>query len=356
MPLDDTASEIKGNDAEYGNHIPAAVRRQAERAEALARQFSAPADGEETIVEPVAEVPSNTTVVEPVAAPAPAPVVNEPDYKQMYLSLQGKYDAEIPTLHNQVASMERLVATMSAPRAEPTPVPELTPPSGATPKDIEDFGQELIDAAVRWVAPLVHKLEGRITQLEGQLGTVRSSQEKSTTMTARQTGMLSLDNDAELGVAANMTGRKSKDGRSELWRVVNDDQEFVAWLNHADVISGQQRLKLLRDAFDAGNAVRMKALFKAFIAEHTAVNTPSPTPSTQTPTGADATSLEAFVAPGRTSGPGPVGASREKRMWTQTDISRFYRDVTQGKYRDDPARKLAIEQDIHAAMAEGRIR
>ena len=60
--------------------------------------------------------------------------------------------------------------------------------------------------------------------------------------------------------------------------------------------------------------------------------------------------------PGRINGSAPVGASNEKRVWSQRDITAFYRSIQQGKFEGKAAERLRQEQDIIAAASEGRIR
>jgi hypothetical protein len=43
-------------------------------------------------------------------------------------------------------------------------------------------------------------------------------------------------------------------------------------------------------------------------------------------------------------------------VWTNTEISAFYRDVTAGKYRSREADRVRIETDIISAASEGRVR
>ena len=106
-----TTENPASNAAEYANFIPAAVRRQSVRADEISQQvYHSPVE------EPVAEEP---VVAEPVVAPAaetpppaPAPAA-EPDYKQQYLTLQGKYNAEVPGLRAELDGLRRVVAAMN---------------------------------------------------------------------------------------------------------------------------------------------------------------------------------------------------------------------------------------------------
>lgn len=342
MPLDNQSSD----QVSYDNHIPEAVRRASARADDLARAVGAAGVPE---LEPQPE--SMPLVAEPVAEPEqpqsqllpePAPAPPEYDWEQRYRTLQGKYDREIPALHGRLASLEQLLAATQAPlRAEPaTPVPTTT--VVIPPEDEETYGAELIAAARRWA---MAEVQPRIAQLEHQLGELRGGQQQIRTETVQSRIERALDADSEIAVR---------------WRELNHDPEFLAWLAQVDPFAGEPRQMLLNKAAGAGDAARCIRFFKTYLAEHTAVTQPSPAVSAQTaPVPAQAEprpTLESLAAPGRPSGSAPSGAPAEKRVWTNPQITAFYRACTNGDYRTREAEKIRIEEDIIAAAREGRIR
>ena len=345
MPLDNT--QPVSNEAEYANFIPAGVRRAAERANQLSLQLAAA--GQQPEPEPQPELTS-TTVVEPATTVVePAPVVTQPapaptiDWQQRYLTLQGKYNQEVPTLRGDVqrltGQLEQLQASLAEMRTPP-PAPATTVVPDA---DVDTYGSELVTAARRWARA---EVAGELDELKREMGEIRSTTktvQQDTAATKKQTvfqnTLSGLDADPTIGTQ---------------WRVVNDNPEFIAWLEQADPFTGTQRMALLRDAFGRGDVVRTGAFFKAYINEHTARQVPAvaqPTPQTETgrPTLGD------FATPGRASGQAPGGAPADKRIWTQPAIAAFYRDLTKGAYRDKVAEAAKLEADIIAAAAEGRI-
>lgn len=352
MPLD--------NAQEYANVIPEAVRRQAARAEEIARSIGAapqpegegaPAAPEgtpaaEQVTEPV--IADGGTIVAPAAPPAPAtpaaPAAPTVDWEQRYRTLQGKYDSEIPRLTGQVESLQQIISGMQERRPEPTPAPAAPPAQENTTvvvpqEDVETYGEELVSASRRWARAEVAK---EIADLRNEITQLRGAQQQTAQMTTQEHVLNALDNDPSL------TGK---------WRQVNEDPQFIAWLNQVDPFTGQQRKVLLRDAFSRGDVNRTGAFFKAYLAEHTAVTQdPPPAPPIPPEPGAGRPSLEDLAAPGRASGPAPAGAPAEKRIWSNQDISAFYRDVRRGVYEGREAEKLRLEQDIFAATTEGRIR
>ncbi len=336
MPLDDAQ--------QFENHIPEAVRRQVERAEAIVRQLSPAAEPEDAgeaepaATEPVAAEPAPAA---PAAPPAPPPAE---DWEQRYRTLQGKYDAETAQMRARLVSLENLLSTMQQPAREPAAPARSTAETTTVvipPEDEQAYGADLIQAARRWA---MAEVQPHIARLEETVRRLESGQQRVEVNTSQQRVEIGLDNDAELN------------GK---WRAINQDPAFIAWLNDIDPFAGVKRFQLLTDACSRGDAVRVGKFFKAYIAEHTAVApAPAPAPATPAPTpAAAAPTLESLAAPGRAAGPVPgSGAPAEKRVWSNREITAFYRDVQQGKYAGREADKIRIETDILAAASEGRVR
>jgi hypothetical protein len=280
----------------------------------------------------------------PPAPAAPAPAPQATDWEQRYRTLQGKYDAELPGLRAQVTNLERLIATMqSVPAAAPVAPAPATPAPAATtvvaPEDVEAYGQDLIDATQRWAAA---RYDATIADLRAEINALKGSTQRTEAQTTRQACLAALDADPDLA------------GK---WRATNDDPKFLAWLDQVDPFIGRTRRDLLGEAYARGDAKRTGAFFKAFQAEHTVVTQAPPPPVAQTPQpGAGRPTLEDLAAPGRASGPGPSGATAEKRVWTTAQIQAFYRARTHGEFVGREAESLRIEQDIIAAATERRIR
>lgn len=353
MPLDNTNTPAS-NAEQYANFMPQAVRRAAERANELVQSLVAdPAQGNLPLEQTgtVVETPPAATVVEtPPATPPvqPAPTV---DWEQRYRTLQGKYDHEVPTLRgdvirltSQLDALQSTLNTLQTPR-EVTPPPAAPAAPTVPHEDVETYGEDLVTAARRWaraeVAGELDELKRQFGELKQTTTTVQQETAQTRAQTQMQTMLAGLDGDPVIG------------GQ---WRAINVAPEFMTWLDQVDPFTGQQRMALLRDAFGRGDVVRTAAFFKAYLNEHTAPRTseggqPIPQPGAgQQPT------LETFATPGRGSGPAPGGAPADKRIWTQRDITAFYRDRTRGAYRDREAEAARLEQDIIDAAAEGRIR
>lgn len=346
MPLDDASSNT-----DYLPQIPAAVRRQAERAEELARAQFPSQDGENTTVveQPTSLDADSTTVVQtpPEPAPAPAPAAPaSPDWEQRYRTLQGKYDAEVPQMRGQIMQLtselesvrRRLEERVEAP---PPPAP---PQVSISAEDRDTYGEDLIERARAWAR----------AELQADLDTVRQELHdiKATKLRELETQTTQLSTEQRQQRVLNALDADPDIGAT--WRATNDDPGFTSWCQQVDPLSGISRLQMLRNAFLAGEAARVGAFFKLYSREHTA---PAPAqPASHTPDGAARPSLESLAAPGRASGPPDSGATDAKRIWSRPEITAFYNAVAKGQFNGRDADKQRTEQEIHAAIAEGRIR
>lgn len=340
MPLDSNVNE-------YANHIPAAVRRQAERAEQISQEVYHPVTEEAPAADPV--VDQAPAAEAPVAAPVP---VVEEDFKQKYLTLQGKYNSEVPGMRAELEGLRNVIATMQsrpAPVAQPKPEPTTVV---VDDKDVEEFGADLIAKSRKWARAELADLYADVETIKASLGQVQQNAQQVVQQSAAQSVMAHMDNDAHWGT--KVIGPDG--GQVERWRVVNEDPIFLGWLQKPDTFSGQHRLALLRDAFSTGNSQRMKAFFDTFVREQTVTQTSPASQPGHTSQETAKPTLESFAMPGRQSGSPQAGASNEKRVWSQQDITAFYRDINAKRFDGREAEKTRLEADLFAAMREGRIR
>jgi hypothetical protein len=115
------------------------------------------------------------------------------------------------------------------------------------------------------------------------------------------------------------------------WHQVYADPRFSQWLSQPDSYSGAVRSQLLRDAVAKGDAARVTAIYRGFIAE-----------SGRLP-----------AASGQRSRQSAGAASGGPRVYSREDIRRFYEQRRLGHISD--ARWAQIEPAIITAANEGRI-
>lgn len=304
------------------------------------------------------------------AAQPPQPAAEDPGAEHRYKVLQGKYNAEVPrlqaqtkelaqsnqALQNQLSATQALLANLGQQPQAPHLSQAAPQPSLVTPKEVTEFGADLYDfvkrAAAEVAQPMVHTLEERfrpvantVQQMAPALQQTQENQQRTSAQVAHETMCNGLD--------AAAPG----------WEETNTSPEFQAWLDEMDPYAGAKRGAMLAQAYGNGDVTRVANFFTGFQKEHAAVaptgQQPQATPQGIPPAGTPNVSLASLAAPGTGIG-GPTGStpneSGQQRVYTQSEISAFYRDVQRGGYRGREADKLAIEKDIFLAQKQGRVR
>ncbi|KAA6179157.1 hypothetical protein F3K50_03365 [Pseudomonas marginalis] len=312
------------------NTLPRNVQAQIDEAEAIQQSLNTPAENPAPEVAPAAE-PDAPVISEtlPSAKTDPAPATRNADaeyWEQRFKVMQGKYNAEVPALQQEVTrlSSELAQAKQPAGNAVQRAVSDLTP------EEIESYGPDLI--------AIIQRVAG---------------------------GQVSATNPAELEILkTEVEGLKQKTQQSEQEKAVQAQEEFFRqliqrvpdaveinalsafheWLGHMDAFSGKERQQLLIEAQTANDAYRAAALFQAFKNTQPAVAPVPEKPANTIP--------EEDIQPRstRTNAQPPA----EGKWWSNDEINQFYKDVALGK-RYTKAEAAAIEQDISDAVANGRI-
>lgn len=333
--------------------LPKSVRRQVAQANShykkdeLAPTPAAP-EVPPTPTEPPAASPPVAQEAAPPAAPAsaepPAPAAPETppaplvDWERKYHSVQGRNaqaQQTISSLRDRMAELEATVASTTRPAAAPAPERLVTD------KEREEYGPDLIEVIGRRAReelnPLITTLKDEIAELRGNV------QGTKTQLTKTGRSQLFLDLDKSVPE----------------WRQLNDDQNFLLWLDLPDRYSGVIRQGLFDAALEQNNAPRVAAFFQGFLSEAASVParadlTPAPVALTPVPA-IPKVSLESFAAPGRAKSSAGTPPPDEKPFITRAEITAFYADVNRGKYRGNEAEKDRLERMIFDANADGRV-
>lgn len=359
--------------------LPKAVRAQVERSNQLAQEYvdslkqpaGDPPAGDPPAGDPPAAPPAASAPATPLAAPA-APAASatplpQEGWEQKYRVLQGKYNAEVPRLQNQVreqqtqlqsfqsqlTATQNLLASLSAQRET---APAATPPAStpAAParlvkdEEVREFGADLIDVMRRVVreeqATLLPEIDRRVAPVAQRVERVAQATQNVGERVAQS------DQQSVLSMLASAVPN---------WMELNEDPGFLEWLDQVDPFSGAQRGALLKQAFKAHDGSRVVAFFSGYLKEHAAVTPPAASnpPAAPAPAAAPQRSLEQFVAPGTPkTGAASTQDGSGKRVWTRAEIGQFYADCQAGRFKGTKEQRKQIETDIFAAQREGRIR
>lgn len=335
--------------------LPRPAQKQVDEANALLASLTTK-PGEPTQTTPATSAVPEATPAAPVATPAattpvtpvtPEPAATttpaEPDYKQMYGVLKGKYDKEVPELRAQIGEIdekfrqteqlllqanERITTsqqTHTAPK-----VGELPPPGSFTEEEMREYGPEFFNVVARRAQEIV----------DAQFGPLKKQLEEANIRAGRDAKI-----DAERA-RANLF--LALDTEVPAWGTINTDPAFLAWLAETDVFSRQTKRELLTEAFQALDAARVVRFFKAFQEDSARRSTPAARiPSVDPGT---------LIAPGvpRNTGAPAAAPGGDDRVYTQQEIADFYTAARRGKI--PPDEKARMEVIFTRAAAEGRVR
>ena len=329
--------------------LPKAVQQQLEEADRIVADISGEKTGEgSSETNPVnqqsdqTQVPQDPPQDPPPNDPPPDNTVSqetkssevpEEKWAHKYHTLKGMYDAEVPRLHTQLREMQTQISQLIADNAvlkEVKAAEVSTASSLITDEDKEAFGPDLIDLIERATEAKVANLraseadlKSQIKELQGQLGNVSERQVVS-------------DKDRFLAGL----GQQVSD-----WEALNVNPGFLEWLQQIDPVYGIPKQAALNNAYEALDVTRVANIFKAY------KSTLTPPPAAPKSNQAE---LQRQVAPTRTRTTSQPNDNMDKPMYSNKDIEQFYSDWRRGYYTDDEAAKM--EQQIHAAIAEGRVR
>lgn len=318
--------------------LPKAIQAQVERAEAALAAYATPVEAQPVVPEPIVAVasPSETPPPAPVPQPAPTPPpVSEDTWEHKFKSLQGLFNKEVPSLQGQVKDLNRrldqtLNALESAKAAPPKP-PE-TPTATVDPKDVENFGADLMDMVNR-VAE--QRFGGALQAVETRFSEV---QRLLTSMEQRLEGTSQT-----VAVSAEQMFFDKLAKQVPTWEAINADPAFLAWLADSDPVYGVPRQQALDQARQQLDVDRIVKVFRAF-----APAVPSEAPVVRN-------SVDRQVSP-KAGAANATPTVATPPMYSQKQVTDFYNDVARGKFRGREAEQAAIEQSVNTAIAEGRVR
>jgi len=305
--------------------LPQQVEQDLKEIEELEKQMQARKEPkEEEPAETVDEVVEDQTPQEPVKEEPKLKAVEETadDFKQKYNTLRGKYDAEVPRLHQQVKDLMGQVNSLKQAMEQKQEVEAEAKSSLVTDADREEFGEELLDVQRRIATEVASKYETKIAKLEQTIASLQG-----------QYGEMSFEQKLQQIVPD--------------FQQINNDSRWVAWLNEHDPIVRGPRRTLAQQAFEQGDAEAVADYVKLF------KSTLEPVAKKEDTRQAE---LEKQVAPSRTATATPTPKDTGKKVYTEAEAERAWDKVrtlnTSGRYDD----ALKLEAEITAAYVEGRVR
>lgn len=304
--------------------IPRQVEEAAEMAEQLfngiQQQDSTPQEEQQVEEQPEQEAAQESVTEEEPDVPHDDDVTELRKFKERYLSLKGKYDAEVPRLHSELKEFKQSVFerlnNYTPPEQEQTPVDD------RLAKFREEYGEDFVEnLKALFKAEVDPLLKQSIQPMEDKVNSVEDTQYK-----AAQENF------------ANYIDQKVKGDWRKAW--MGEDPKFQEFLQKPDP-SGLYTLGELAKIYnDNWEADKLTNLFNLYYQQGEAPKKSNPT-------------KDAMVAPSRSTTHSAPPAD-EKIIWTKDKIKEFEKSDRMQAYAPEESQRLW--QDLLAAPSEGRVR
>lgn len=322
--------------------LPKQVQAQLAEVEELEKTLNAQDEtnkGEEPTLEIVEDTEVEVTSEQPteVAAPEEAKPADDSKevtdaFKQKYSTLRGKYDAEVPRLHQQVKELNEQLSSIhkgmeDAKKAEAEKPKEKV--SYITDADREEYGDDLIDFQRRVAKEVSQEYDGRFEQQEKVIAELR----EQVSSTGNQVG--------EMGFAQKLNVLVP--GFDQL----DNDERWVSWLNEIDPMTRGPRRDQAQSAFNTGDAEAVAHYVKLFRESVDPIEHGKNNRQTE---------LEKQVTPNRSSSTSASKSTVGSKIYSTKQMDRAWNKTrnlnTSGKYNE--AAKL--EAELTKAYMEGRVK
>lgn len=222
---------------------------------------------------------------------------NDPTYwKNRFLTLQGKYNKEVPELSQQLAQANATIDSLNK---------QAKSGEDAIKRYLTDDEREEYGDLGELIERVLHRSEDSRREVE------TSERTQTDTRNSFVTELTSLAPD---------------------WEAKNTDDGFNDWLDDIDDLTGRQRRELLIEAHQVLNAKRVAAFFNAYQGTHQAAATDEPSPLPNNGNGVN------------------HDLGNDAPVITQGFIKQFYTDKAQGRYKGREAEAAAIEKQIFASQ------
>ena len=321
---------------------PKSVKNQAKRADELHKEVYGKEGDDKGTPPKVEDIPAKAPIEPEPSKVEPAVVNTQPvipvkgaeDFEHKYRVIQGKFDAEVPALQAQVASLtEQVRKFMENKVDEPVKKPENFDAAINALKEQygEEFTSMVNDATEAKATVIAEKIankivDERLKDISHRVDSVAEVQVQS----ASERFMSSLEK-----------------GLGKGWDTgINKDPRFLTWLNTPiDAELGVETyMDRLTAAYNILDDAKVLTIFNRYIKLNPQVED------------ANASKLAELIVPENQGGGDDLAdLNKEKKTYTKAEVNKFYKDSAAGLYKDRPEEKARMESDIFAAQSEGRI-
>lgn len=334
--------------------LPQAVQNQVEQAEALQQHLyaveeQATAQADQTApIENAEEIPSNVVELpkqaEPVQEVTPTqPVPDQKDdvayWKQKFDSLRGKFDAEVPTLYQQLkeqnAQLQKLAQQLQERESAPT-AKEQDEQALVTSKDVDDYGADLVDMVRRAAQEVSQKaVTHAISELRKEFGAVK---EQMGTVTER---VYQSESDKFWAGVMNLVPD---------WKQIDADPRWIEFLDTTPEFAEDTYRELAGKAIQRGDATKIAKLVETWRVTQGIV--PAQQQQQAQRNQQQQAELARQVAP--TTSKAGTNVPTGEKIWSREEyeVAMDVRNVR----RLGQAEADRLEAEANRAVAEGRVR
>lgn len=273
--------------------------------------------------------------------PGAEPAKAEDDWEKRYKGMLQTYNRDVPKLRGELESAISAVDSLKSEiadlreevnkpvetAAEEQTVIELTP------EEVEQYGPGWIEMMKRIAQGSSGDLAKQVVNLQQKLAELQSGQEKI------EQHAVVTDEDRYF---TRLRGEVSN------WEEINHDPKFHEFLAQIVPYTGKERQVFLQEArqeFDVETTIQIFNDYLNIVPQGSSQDSDSK-PDLDVP--------EDMVTPKNSGGGAPP--IPEQKIYTDAEISQFYKDKSAGLYKGKEAEAKKIEKDIFAAGAQGRIR
>jgi len=243
-------------------------------------------------------------------------------FKDRYLSLKGKYDAEVPRLYSELKEFKQSVFERLSNQPEPVKEQEQTPVDDRLAKFKEEYGEDFVEnLKALFKAEVDPLLKQSIKPVEDKVSSVEDNQYKV----------------AQENFASYIDQQVKGDWR-KAW--MGEDPKFQEFLQKPDPSGLYTMGELAKVYNDTWEADKLTNLFNLYYQQSEAPKKSNPT-------------KDAMVAPSRST-THSAPPSDDKVIWTKDKIKEFEKADRMSTYSAEESQRLW--QDLLAAASEGRIR
>lgn len=320
--------------------LPKAIQAELDAAAAIEAQIAAEQTAPEGNTEQPDATPEQPLATEPadtVTEPTPQPTElehHDDAWKQKFDVLTGKYNAEVPRLHQQLKEqaslLERLQTELETQKVKPAE-PDVPKQSLVTSNDEETFGSDLIDLSRRVTRDEIGVVTARIAQIEQMLQNI-SQLPKQVEQVAQQQAQTMED---------RFWG--SVNQAIPDWNEVDADPRWIEWLNLTPPFAVKTYRELAGEAISAGLVQPVVELVKAWKDQAGVAQAQQNKSNTKQ-------ELQRQVAPSKSNA---SNVPQGKKLWTAADYERAFDPRLSAEMSEADIDSLQAEAEL--AYSEGRI-